>query len=121
MTLKENIKALFTLMNREVRRLSSRRIYWFTMILAPAFCFFFFADLLKQGLPTKLPVAVVDEDHTAMSRQLARSLDAFAQTGVVMRTGDSRKRGKRCKKVRYTEYFIFPMVFAVRFQRENNL
>lgn len=108
MTLKENIKALFTLMNREVRRLSSRRIYWFTMILAPAFCFFFFADLLKQGLPTKLPVAVVDEDHTAMSRQLARSLDAFAQTGVVMRTGDFSEARKAMQKSEIYGIFHIP-------------
>lgn len=84
----ENLRSLWILMKREFRRLASRRLYWFIMLLAPAFCFFFFADLLKQGLPTNLPVAVVDEDHTAMSRQLARSLDAFAQTQVVMKTAD---------------------------------
>lgn len=52
---------LSALMKREFRRLASRRIYWFILILAPAFCFIFFADLLKQGLPMKLPIAVVDE------------------------------------------------------------
>ena len=55
---------LSALMKREFRRLASRRIYWFILILAPAFCFIFFADLLKQGLPMKLPIAVVDEDNT---------------------------------------------------------
>lgn len=80
------MNALCLLMKREFRQLASRRIYWFSMILAPAFCFFFFADLLKQGLPADLPVAVVDEDNTAMSRQLSRSLDAFAQSEVVMKT-----------------------------------
>ena len=39
---------LSALMKREFRRLASRRIYWFILILAPAFCFIFFADLLKQ-------------------------------------------------------------------------
>ena len=47
---------LSALMKREFRRLASRRIYWFILILAPAFCFIFFADLLKQGLPMKLPI-----------------------------------------------------------------
>ena len=75
---------LSALMKREFRRLASRRIYWFILILAPAFCFIFFADLLKQGLPMKLPIAVVDEDNTSLSRQLVRSLDAMAQTEVVM-------------------------------------
>ena len=30
---------LSALMKREFRRLASRRIYWFILILAPAFCF----------------------------------------------------------------------------------
>lgn len=76
------------LMRREFQRLAARRIYWFMMILAPAFCFLFFADLLKQGLPVNLPIAVVDEDNTSMSRQLIRSLEGMAQTEIVLRTAD---------------------------------
>ncbi len=77
---------MWKLMKREFRRLASFRIYWFMMVFAPAFCFIFFADLLKQGLPMKLPIAVVDEDNTTMSRQLVRSLEAIPQTEVVLRT-----------------------------------
>ena len=75
-------------MKREVRMLAERRIYWFVMIFAPLFCFLFFMDLLKEGLPKKLPVAVVDEDNTTTSRSLVRSLNTFAQTDVVMRTAN---------------------------------
>ena len=53
----ENIRALGVLMKREVRMLAERRIYWFVMVFAPLFCFLFFMDLLKDGLPKKLPVA----------------------------------------------------------------
>ncbi|MEI3423505.1 MAG: hypothetical protein V8R91_22020 [Butyricimonas faecihominis] len=55
--MRENIRALGVLMKREVRMLAERRIYWFVMIFAPLFCFLFFMDLLKEGLPKKLPVA----------------------------------------------------------------
>lgn len=105
------IYSLFTLMRREFRHLASRRIYWFTMILAPAFCFFFFADLLKQGLPSKLPVAVVDGDNTAMSRQLARSLDAFAQTGVALRTADFSEAREAMQQSRIYGIFHIPEGF----------
>lgn len=74
------------IMKREFRRLADKRLYWFLLIFAPVFCFIFFADLLKQGLPMHLPIAVVDEDNTSMSRQLYRSLDAIPQTEVVLRT-----------------------------------
>lgn len=86
--LKENGKAFLALMKREIRILAGRRIYWFILIFAPLFCFLFFMDLLKEGLPDSLPVAVVDRDNSSSSRALVRSLNAFAQTGVVMNTPD---------------------------------
>lgn len=86
MNSKNTIHILLTLMKREMRRLAVRRIYWFAIVLAPVASYLFFADLLKEGLPVSLPVAVVDEDNTTTSRSLTRSLDAFAQTEVVLRT-----------------------------------
>ncbi len=106
-----NLNALFVLMKREFRRLASRHIYWFIMVLAPAFCFIFFADLLKQGLPTKLPIAVVDEDNTAMSRQLVRSLDAIAQTQVILRTASFAEAREAMQKSEIYGIFYIPKDF----------
>ena len=69
--------------------------------------YFLFADLLKQGLPMKLPIAVVDEDNTSLSRQLVRSLDAMAQTEVVMRTAsfkEAREGDANKPDLRYFPY-----------------
>lgn len=103
--------SLFVLMKREFRRLASQRIYWFIMVLAPAFCFVFFADLLKQGLPVKLPVAIVDEDYTSLSRQLSRSLDAMAQTEVVMRTASFAEARKAMQQGEIYGIFHIPADF----------
>lgn len=102
---------LLVLMKREFRRLASRRIYWFIMVLAPAFCFIFFADLLKQGLPMKLPIAVVDEDNTSMSRQLVRSLDAIPQTEVVLRTASFTEARKAMQQSKIYGIFHIPADF----------
>lgn len=102
---------LSALMKWEFRRLASRRIYWFILILAPAFCFIFFADLLKQGLPMKLPIAVVDEDNTSLSRQLVRSLDAMAQTEVVMRTASFKEAREAMQTSRIYGIFHIPANF----------
>lgn len=98
-------------MKREFHRLASRRIYWFMLVLAPAFCFFFFADLLKQGLPQKLPVAVVDEDQTLLSRELIRSLDAMAQTEVVLHTADFGEARRAMQQSRVYGIFRIPADF----------
>ena len=38
---------------------------------------------MKDGLPTNLPIGVVDLDNTSQSRNVIRNLDAFSQTQVI--------------------------------------
>ena len=77
--------ALWNVARRECRRLVSRPLYLFCMVIAPLFCYIFFTTLMDSGLPTDMPVGVVDQDMSATSRQLIRNLDAFEQTAVVAR------------------------------------
>ncbi|MDE6468203.1 MAG: ABC transporter permease [Muribaculaceae bacterium] len=62
---------------REVRRLGSRRMYFFGMVLVPLFIGVFFLSILHEGLPEQVPTAVVDLDHSSMSRSVTRSLKAL--------------------------------------------
>lgn len=98
-------------MKRELYRLATKRIYWFILVFAPVFCFVFFADLLKQGLPMHLPVAVVDEDNMALSRQLYRSLDAIPQTEVVLRTAVFAEARKAMQQGKIYGIFHIPADF----------
>jgi ABC-2 type transport system permease protein len=54
------------------------------MVIAPLFCYLFFTTLLDSGLPTDMPVGVVDQDMSTTSRRLTRNLDAFEQTAVTV-------------------------------------
>ena len=84
MTLREGIYAILRIARRELRRLVANPVYFFCMVVAPVGCLFFFTTLMRSGLPTDLPVAVVDLDNTPTSRRLVRQLDAFEQTAVRM-------------------------------------
>ena len=75
--------ALLNVMKRECRRLVSRPLYLFCMVVAPLFCYVFFTTLMDSGLPTNLPVGIVDQDMTSTTRQVVRNLDAFEQTAIV--------------------------------------
>ena len=75
--------ALWQVMQRECRRLVSRPLYLFCMVIAPLFCYIFFTTLMDSGLPKDLPAGVVDMDDSSTSRNIVRNLDAFSQTGVV--------------------------------------
>lgn len=74
---------LFHVARREVKRLASHPIYWFCMLAAPLLCLVFFLTLMGSGLPTNLPLGLVDDDGSTTSRQLARNLDAFQQSDIV--------------------------------------
>lgn len=61
---------------REIFRMGSRKMYLFGMIAVPLICIYFFSDLLSEGLPLKVPSAIVDLDHSEMSREITRNLNA---------------------------------------------
>ncbi len=43
----------------------------------------FFTTLMQGGVPTDMPVGIVDQDNSHTSRQLVHKLDAFQTTKVV--------------------------------------
>ena len=70
-------------MCRECRRVVSRPLYLFCMVIAPLLTYALFTTMMGSGLPTDIPVGVVDQDNTSTSRMVVRNLDAFQQTAVV--------------------------------------
>ena len=72
-------------MLRELRILRQNHIYRFCMVLFPVLIIFFFTSIMDDGLPTNMPVGVVDLDNTSTTRSLTRRLDAFQTSKVVAR------------------------------------
>jgi len=62
---------------REIRRMTRYPVYLVMMIVVPIGCAVFFITMMHKGLPLKVPTAVVDLDHSTMSRQITRSLSAM--------------------------------------------
>ena len=62
--------------------LTHRPVFLFVMIIAPLACMLFFTSLMREGLPTSLPAAMVDADDTPTTRKLCRVIDAMELTGI---------------------------------------
>jgi ABC-2 type transport system permease protein len=69
------IKSIWKVANREVTRMSSRGLYIIVALILPILSILFFSSLLKEGVPTKMPIAIVDLDNTVTSRKIARAID----------------------------------------------
>ena len=70
-------------MMRELLILRQNHIYRFCMVLFPILVMFFFTSMLDDGLPTDMPVGIVDLDNTSTSRSLERRLGSFQMSKVV--------------------------------------
>jgi ABC-2 type transport system permease protein len=84
------------------------------MVGAPALSLVFFLTLMEEGLPSALPVAVVDMDNSAASRSLVRRLDAFAQTDVVMQTPSFTEARLEVQKGNIYGIYYIPKGFSVK-------
>lgn len=98
-------------MARETRRLTSRRIYLYTMVIIPIVCALFFVSLLNEGLPTKVPTAVVDLDNSSLSRQMIRDLGASELINIDLRLDSYHKALEAVKRGEIFGFFIIPDEF----------
>ena len=79
----KTLRLIYEVSLRELSILTRNRIYGFCMVVFPLMVMFFFTSLMDDGLPTEMPVGVVDLDNTSTSRSLIQRLDAFQMSKVV--------------------------------------
>lgn len=111
-------KALWMVMKRECRRLVSRPLYLFCMVIAPLFCYIFFTTLMGSGLPKDLPVGAVDLDNTSTSRNILRNLDAFEQTAVIARYPSVDEARRAIQRGEIYGFFYIPKGLSNKAQNQ---
>ena len=79
---------------REMHRLTHQPMYFVLMIVLPVVSFAFFALLFNQGAIRNIPIAVLDEDNTTLSRKVAQMIDD-TPTALVARDIQSMAEGER--------------------------
>lgn len=75
-------KRIVAISRRELGIYSKRPLFLFCLLVAPLACAFFLVTLMGEGMPTKLPAGIVDEDNTKISRIIGRTIDAMEETDV---------------------------------------
>ncbi len=57
-------------------------IRWLSMVVLPLLSVAFFLTMMRAGVPSDMPVGVVDDDRSSMSRELVRTVDAMQTSHV---------------------------------------
>ncbi len=77
------LRQIYEIMMREMRILHDNHMYAFCMVFFPILVIVFFTSIMADGVPTDMPVGVVDLDNTTTTRALTRRLDGFQTSKVV--------------------------------------
>lgn len=70
------LSGIHRVLRREVRSIFSDRLYLASTVVLPLIMLLFFVVIFWDGSITKLPVSVVDNDNTVLSRNLVSMVDA---------------------------------------------
>ena len=98
--------ALLNVFRRELRRMTSRRIYFASCIVLPLFSLVFMATIFDHGQMENLPVGVVDADHTSLSRSIIRMVDATPELQVTKQYANETEARKAMQKKEIYGYLL---------------
>lgn len=108
MNAKNSIYSLIHVIRREIRRLSTDKIYLLCTIVFPILITVYFTSMMDQGIPEEMPVGVVDMDNTTTTRKLERLLDAFQTTKITEHYSDVAAARKAMQHGDIYGFIYFP-------------
>ncbi len=76
------IKAWRDVVLRELKRIWHFKPYLLILTILPLLSMLLFIAIFSKGMPTDLPIAVVDNDNTPLSRKVINMIEATPETAV---------------------------------------
>ena len=111
---------LLNTIQRELRRIIHRPIYWIASIVLPLFSLVFMATIFGTGQMTDLPVGVVDAENTSASRHIVRMVDATPELLVTRHyANETEAREAMQRKEIYGYLYIPPKMTALCYYYHN--
>lgn len=109
MSSKTGISAIF---KRELLRISSSKICIWGIFVAPLLSMLILIWMMDSGLPSRIPIAVVDLDNTTTSRTLIRQLDAFEKTNIKYKSLSFKEAREQMERMEVYAVLTIPEDFA---------
>lgn len=96
---------------RSLRQIVSRPVYWAAMFIMPLFCILLLTTLMKEGLPMKVPSAMVDKDGSSISRELTLNLGAMQLVDLTDECNSYTEARKLVQEGKIYGFFMIPENF----------
>ncbi|MCH5223171.1 MAG: ABC transporter permease [Muribaculaceae bacterium] len=106
--IRRGFKGIFV---RSVLQLVRRPIYWVAFFILPLFCFMFLTSLMEDGLPSKVPAAMIDKDGSAISRKLTQNLGGMQMVDLVDDCNSYTEARKLMQQGDIFGFFLIPENF----------
>ena len=71
------MRRIYDIILRECGRIRRNPVFLLSMVAFPVMVTLFFTSMMDEGQPQEMPVAVVDNDNTSMTRAIVRQLDTY--------------------------------------------
>lgn len=96
---------------REFHRLTHQPMLFSLLVVLPLVSFAFFALLFEKGVARDIPIAVLDEDHSSLSRKLTQMIDATPTALVAFGIQDIDQGERLMREGRIMAIVQFPSFF----------
>ena len=110
-----NWQRIIAVARRELRIIRQRPIYLLGSVGVIAFCAIFFLTFLKDGLPSDVPIGLVDYDYSSTSRNFCQQLDA-TQLGKVVHYDSFAAAREDMNRGKIAAVCVVPVVMYVDIQ-----
>lgn len=105
------MSVLIASIKRGITQLATRKVYPAAMVFVPIVCALFFGSILGTGVPEKVPTAVVDLDHSTMSRAMTRSLNAQQLIDVTLEAESYARAMEALQRGEIYGFYVIPANF----------
>lgn len=96
---------------RSVIQMAKRPVYWTAMFILPLFMTLLLTSMMEEGLPDKVPAAIVDKDGSSISRQISQNLGAMQTVDLAYESNSFTEARHRMQEGEIFGFFLIPENF----------
>lgn len=107
----ENNSPFYSVLKRELIRITSRRLYLGVCVILPLFSIFFMVTIFGTGQMENIPIGIVDLDQTSTSRNISRTVATVPTFKVTEHYTDMEDARKATQQTKIYGYLVIPHNF----------